>query len=56
MRLIDTNEFLQRVGDEAGMEVERRINALDFRDDETTEYADLSGEIRRSYVDQSSQI
>ena len=35
----------------ARMEVERRIN-VDFREDETTEYAGLSGEICRSYVDQ----
>ena len=43
MRLIDTNEFLRREWlMRGGMQVERRSNVLDFRDDETTEYAILS--------------
>ena len=43
MRLIDTNEFLRREWMmRAGMQVERRTKVLDFRDDETTEYAILS--------------
>ena len=43
MRLIDTNEFLRREWMmRAGMQVERRTKVLDFRDDETTDYAILS--------------